>query len=238
MKIHIVPILKDNYAYLLEANDRSAAIIDPGEAAPVIAALEALGLNLALIINTHHHGDHIAGNDELKSRYGAKLAAPANETHRIAGIDTGLAEGTPFDFAGVSAEILETPGHTAGGICLYFPLAKAVFTGDTLFSGSCGRLFEGTAAQMWDSFQKLIALPDDTRMYPGHEYTLANCKFGMGIEPENADLKTRYEEVKELRRKNLPSIPSTMGLEKKTNVFLRAGSAERFGEIRKLRDAA
>ena len=234
--ISIIPILKDNYAYLLTSKSGETAIVDPGEAAPVIAALESRGLSLNYILNTHHHGDHIAGNTALQEKYGAKIAGPAKEQARIENMDILLDKSSYFSFGGEKVQILETPGHTSGHICFYFPESKAVFTGDTLFLMGCGRLFEGTAEQMWNSLQKIMVLPDDTRVYCGHEYTLGGAKFCLKIEPENKDLQSRLQQVKDLRDKNQPTIPGTIGLEKKTNAFVRAGSAEKFAEIRKQKD--
>lgn len=234
--ISIIPILKDNYAYLLISKSGETAVVDPGEADPVIAALEDRGLSLDYILNTHHHGDHIAGNSALQKKYGAKIVGPAKEQTRIPNMDILLDENSDFSFGGEDIQILETPGHTSGHICFYFPLSKVVFTGDTLFLMGCGRLLEGTAAQMWNSLQKIMALPDDTHVYCGHEYTLGGAKFCLEIEPENTALQKRLQQVKNLRDKNQPTIPGTIGLERKTNAFVRAGSAEKFAEIRKLRD--
>lgn len=236
--VTIIPVLKDNYAYLLEAKNGDTAVVDPGEADPVIEVLESRGLKLNYILNTHHHGDHIAGNDALQGKYGAKLVGPANEQDRIDGIDIPVHDGDVFSFGGDDIKAIETPGHTTGGVCYYFPRTEIVFTGDTLFSLGCGRLFEGTAEEMWNTMEKLAALPDDTKVYCGHEYTLANGEFCLTVEPENAELQKRLEEARALRDKNEPTLPSTIGLEKKTNVFLRAGSAENFAHIRELKDQA
>lgn len=233
--ISIIPVCEDNYTYMIQSGG-VIGVVDPGEARPVIAALEKRGISLDFILNTHHHGDHIAGNKALKEKYGAKLAGPASEKARIADMDIFLKEGDVFTLGAEDIQILETPGHTRGHICFYLPKAGAAFTGDTLFSLGCGRLFEGTAAQMWDSLQKIMALPDATQIYCGHEYTLANGKFCLGIEPDNTDLQRRIAEVKALRAAGRPSLPSTLALEKKTNAFLRAGSAEKFAEIRELKD--
>lgn len=237
MQIHIIPILKDNYAYLLRFDDGKTAIVDPGEAQPVIDFLGNHGIEkLDLIINTHHHGDHVAGNGALMERYGCIIAAPEKEAEKIGDVTIMLSENTPLDFGGARARIFETPGHTLGGVCLYFESAKALFSGDTLFSMGCGRLFEGTAEVMWESFQKIAALPDDTLIYPGHEYTLSNAQFCAYAESDNFDIIQRLHEARQLREKDQPTIPVTLGVEKKTNVFLRAGSADRFGELRKLKD--
>jgi hydroxyacylglutathione hydrolase len=233
--VTLIPILKDNYAYLLEGGGQ-VAVLDPGEAAPVIDAIQKKKGRLDYILNTHHHGDHIAGNAELKLKYGAKIVAPGHET-RISS-DYPVREGDDFSFGGEKAEIFETPGHTRGHICFYFPKSKIVFTGDTLFLMGCGRLFEGSAEQMWGSLAKITALPDDTQIYCGHEYTQSNGKFSLTVEPKNIDLIERVAEVDVLRAAGQPTIPAALGLEKKTNVFLRAGSAARFAEIRSLKDAA
>jgi len=234
--VELIPVFKDNYAYLLTAPNGDIGIIDPGEADPVIDVLEAKGLTLTHILNTHHHWDHVSGNDKLKTKYGAKLYAPAKEANQIGGVDIALKEGEPLPFGGENWQVIETPGHTLGHICLYAPESKLLFTGDTVFSMGCGRLFEGTPEQMWNSFTKLMALPDDTALYCGHEYTLANGVFAQKIEPDNEDIQRRREEVKALRRNKQPSLPSSIGLEKKTNIFLRAGSAKRFAEIRTIKD--
>lgn len=234
--VHIIPVLNDNYAYVLEAPNGESAVVDPGEAGPVIAFLEDCDPKPSLIFNTHHHGDHTGGNAEIMARYGCALAAPASESGRIANITIPLAEGAILSFGGERLHILETPGHTAGHICLYFPKSKILFTGDTLFSLGCGRLFEGTAAQMWDSFAKILALPDETLIFCGHEYTLANGKFCLRIEPDNPDLQDRLGQAEALRAEGNPTLPVTLETEKKTNVFLRAGSAERFAELRQMKD--
>jgi hydroxyacylglutathione hydrolase len=235
MNIEILPILTDNYTYILKGNNSEIGIVDPGEAPPVIEFLDKNNLKPSIIFNTHHHGDHIAGNNEIIKRYRCNLAAPAIEP-RIKHVDIRLAEGTIFSFGDEDIHIFETPGQTSGHICLYFPKSRVLFSGDTLFSMGCGRLFEGTPAIMWDSLQKLIKLPDETRIYCGHEYTINNGKFCAHIEPENADIKKRMIAVETLRAESRPSLPSTIGLEKKTNVFLRAGSSEKFGELRALKD--
>lgn len=234
--VYIIPVLNDNYAYVLDAQNGECAVVDPGEAGPVIAFLDERALRPSLIFNTHHHGDHTGGNTALISRYGCDLAAPSSEGARISGVTIPLAEGTAFSFGGETVQVLETPGHTAGHICLYFPQSRLLFSGDTLFSMGCGRLFEGTAAQMWNSFEKILSLPDETKIFCGHEYTLANGKFCLRIEPENRDIQNRMREAKALRAEGKPTLPVTLGIEKKTNVFLRAGSAERFAELRALKD--
>jgi hydroxyacylglutathione hydrolase len=248
IEIVTVPCLKDNYAYLVIAEGH-CAVVDPSEAAPVEAALAQRGLSLTHILNTHHHWDHTGGNLALKAKYGAIVVGPAKDSARIPGIDTGVDEASGWQFGPHTVGILEVPAHTSGAIA--FVLETAVFTGDTLFAMGCGRLFEGTAAMMHHSLAKLAALADGTAVYCGHEYTLNNGRFALGLEPGNADLQGRMKEVESLRSKALPTIPSNIGLEKKTNPFLRTGSAEIratlkmewadsvevFAEIRRRKDA-
>lgn len=236
MEIVTIPMLRDNYSYLLIAEDERAAIIDPTEAEPAVHEIERRNLSLRFILNTHHHGDHTGGNAELKRRYGCKTAAPAADLHRIADVDIPLREGDVFSFGGDAAKIIETPGHTSGHICFYFKAAKALFCGDTLFSLGCGRLFEGTAEQMWRSLSKIMALPDGTLVYCGHEYTEANGRFCLNVEPDNTALQRRMAEVVKLRAAGRPTIPATLGEEKHANAFLRAGNAERFAALRARKD--
>ena len=172
ISVQIIPILKDNYTYLLEAEDGTTAILDPGEADPVISVLEDRGLKLDYILNTHHHWDHVNGNPKLQKHFGAKLVVPEKEKDQIKGnINITLNEGDIFELGPASANIIETPGHTMGHICYHFAASDVLFTGDTVFSMGCGRLFEGTAEDMFKSFEKIKALPDDTMIYCGHEYT-------------------------------------------------------------------
>lgn len=236
----LIPILKDNYCYLLTEESGAVALVDPGLAAPVIKALEEKNLRPDYILNTHHHADHTGGNSALKEKYGCKIAGPAPVpgSPAIAELDITLGDGDRFRLGDSKARIIATPGHTADHISFWFPDSAALFCGDVLFSIGCGRLFEGTAAQMWESLSKLAALPDETQIYCGHEYTLANGTFCQTIEPDNKALQERMEQVKTLRAQNLPTIPSTIGQEKQTNAFLRAGSVERFAALRAQKDAA
>ena len=247
MQIEIVPCLTDNYAYLVKSHDH-CAVVDPSEAAPVKAALDRLGWRPGYILNTHHHNDHVGGNLALKKLYGAEIVGPGKDKARIPGIDTGVDEHSGWEFAGHEVRVLEVPGHTRGAIT--FVIEGHAFTGDTLFALGCGRLFEGDAAMMWQSLSKLAALPDATKIYCGHEYTENNGRFALTIEPGNAVLKARMAEVKAARAKGQPTIPSTIGVEKETNPFLRPESAEIrknlgmenagdtavFGEIRRRKD--
>ncbi len=237
ISVQIIPILSDNYAFFIESSDGTTAIIDPGEADPILQFLDDHEKNLDFIINTHHHWDHVNGNPKIQKLTGAKLVAPAKEAQSIKGnIDTPLHDGDVFTLGADKANIIETPGHTTGGLCFHFEDSNIVFTGDTLFSMGCGRLFEGTAEDMFLSFQKLRALPDDTLVYCGHEYTKGNAGFCLSQDRDNADLKARIEDVKALRADNKPTIPTTIGLEIKTNIFMKAKSAEEFAALRQKKD--
>jgi len=227
LNIHLVPCLSDNYAYLVhEPSTNSVAVVDPSESAPVNAALEKHKLKLTHILNTHHHFDHTGGNLDLKEQHKARVVGPRADRERIPGIDEEVGEGDVWVFGAAKAKIFDIPAHTKGHIAFWFEADKAVFTGDTMFAMGCGRLFEGTPAQMWSSLSKLAALPADTRVFCGHEYTLSNGKFAVTLEPANAALKKRMAEVESLRAGGRPTIPSTIGLERETNPFLRPTSPE------------
>jgi hydroxyacylglutathione hydrolase len=226
LAIEPVACLSDNYAYLIHDGDGLCAVVDPSEPGPVKQALAKHGLKLTHILNTHHHLDHTGGNSALKEEFGAEVVGPGKDRERIPAIDTGVDESTGWKFGGRRVRVLEIPAHTRSHIAFVFDDDNAVFTGDTLFSMGCGRLFEGTPQMMWDSLSKLMRLDDKTRVYCGHEYTLNNGRFALTLEPGNADLQARMKEVETLRAKNAPTIPSTIGLEKKTNPFLRPDSAE------------
>ena len=222
-QIEIVPCLSDNYAYLVKSGDH-CAIVDPSEAAPVRAALAKTGWKLTHILNTHHHLDHCGGNLDLKQETGALVVGPGKDAARIPGLDIGVDETTGWEFDGRKVRVLEVPAHTRGAIT--FVIDGNAFTGDTLFTLGCGRLFEGDPQMMWTSLSKLMTLPDDTKVYCGHEYTQSNGRFALTLEPGNADLKARMDDVTTARGTGKPTVPSTMELEKKTNPFLRPGSAE------------
>lgn len=226
LHITIIPCLTDNYAYLLRS-EGLCAVIDPPEAAPIAAALE--GATLTHILNTHHHWDHSGGNRELKEAYGAEVIGPEKDRSRIPGIDHGVDQDHGWQFGGFKVDVLEVPGHTRGAIA--YVIDKAVFTGDTLFVMGCGKLFEGTPSDMVTSLAKFAALPDDTAVYCGHEYTLTNARFAQTLEPGNKALAARYSDVVAARAAFKPTVPSTIGLEKATNPFLRTGSAEIRGAI-------
>jgi hydroxyacylglutathione hydrolase len=223
VQIEIVPCLSDNYAYLIKEGAH-CAVLDPSEAAPVRAALDRLGWRPQFILNTHHHNDHVGGNLALKETYDAKVVGPGKDRARIPGIDIGVDEQSGWNFAERPVRILEVPGHTRSAIT--FVIGDNAFTGDTLFAMGCGRMFEGDPPMMWASLSKLMTLPDATRIYCGHEYTESNGRFALTLEPGNSALTRRVTEVKTIRAEKRPTIPSTMGLEKQTNPFLRASSAE------------
>ncbi|CAK7322650.1 unnamed protein product [Dovyalis caffra] len=227
LQIELVPCLKDNYAYLLHDVDTgTVGVVDPSEATPIIDALSRKNRNLTYILNTHHHYDHTGGNEELKARYGAKVIGSGVDRDRIPGIDIVLSDGDKWMFAGHEVQVMDTPGHTRGHISFYFPGSGAIFTGDTLFSLSCGKLFEGTPEQMHSSLKKIVLLPDDTNIYCGHEYTLSNAKFALSVEPNNKALQSYSANVAHLRSKRLPTIPTKLKIEKACNPFLRTSSTE------------
>jgi hydroxyacylglutathione hydrolase len=235
LNITLVPILNDNYAYILESGNQ-VAVIDPGEADPVITKLQNMNLKPDYILNTHHHGDHIAGNKKIKEKYGCIILGPEKDKSRIDDLDKGLNEGDNITFGNETFTVMETPGHTSGHICFFFPESKVLFSGDTLFAMGCGRTFEGTPEQLFDAFSRFKSLPDETKIYCGHEYTLDNARFCLSIEPDNEDLKQRYTQTEKLRANNQPTIPFTLGEEKKTSIFMRAYDAEEFKRYRKLKD--
>lgn len=227
LDIAILPVLSDNYIYLLhDSLTGQTAAVDPAEAGPVLTALQHRGWRLDYVLNTHHHGDHIGGNLELKRHTGCRIVGAAADRERIPGLDIGIEDGGHVALGAATATVLATPGHTSGHIVFYFADSAALFCGDTLFSLGCGRLFEGSAAQMWQSLQRLKALPAETRVYCAHEYTQANGRFALTLEAGNAALQQRLAAVAALRARGEPSLPSSIGLELATNPFLREDSAE------------
>jgi hydroxyacylglutathione hydrolase len=217
-----IPAFADNYIWLLR-QDRKAAVVDPGDAAPVIAELERERLELVAILNTHHHADHVGGNRDLLARWSVPVFGPARES--IPGVTRTLVEGDTITLPGIgiTLSVLDIPGHTAGHIACAGSLADGpvVFCGDTLFAGGCGRLFEGTPAQMLDSLSKLSALPADSRVFCGHEYTVANLRFAQVVEPANTLLQQRRVREQAKRDRGEPTVPSTIAEERATNPFLR-----------------
>ncbi len=225
LEIHQFPCLSDNFGVLIrDPATSSVASIDAPDAAEVAKQLKAKGWKLTHILTTHHHGDHVGGNEQLKAETGCTIIGPRGEAAKIPGIDKQVAEGDSFRFGGLDVTVLDTPGHTAGHITYWIAAAKVAFVGDTLFSLGCGRILEGSPKMMWNSLEKLIALPPDTAVYCGHEYTLANARFSLRIEPENAALRKRAKEVEALRAAGKPTLPTTIGAELAANPFLRAAS--------------
>jgi hydroxyacylglutathione hydrolase len=227
LAIHTFPALRDNYCYLIhDETSNVTGVIDTPEVAAIERALETTGWRLTHILNTHHHPDHDGGNLELKKKTGCTVVGARTDEERIHGIDVAVGNGETYAFGSHGAQILEVPGHTKGDIAYWFKDSAIVFVGDALFALGCGRLFEGTPQQMWASLQKLMALPDDTKVYCAHEYTQKNAHFALTVEPQNEDLVARAQEIDRLREDNTPTTPTTIGLEKSTNPFLRPMSAE------------
>lgn len=227
LEIHQFPCLNDNYGYLVhEPVSGATAAIDTPEVKPILAALEKKGWTLTHILNTHHHFDHAGGNAELKEKTGCTVIGPKGEKDLIPGIDRAVGEGDIVELGAARARVIEVPGHTRGHIAYSFDQEHVAFVGDTLFALGCGRLFEGTAQQMWTSLGKLMALPDDTIVYCAHEYTQSNARFALSVEPDNAALAARAKEIDEKRARGEWTVPTTIGLEKRTNPFLRAASPD------------
>lgn len=231
-----VPCLSDNYAWLLRAPDGRTAVCDPGEAAPIVAALDTAGGRLDLILLTHHHGDHVAGVADLVARYGAKVVGAAADAHRLPKLDQAVAPGEEVDVLGVAARVLASDGHTRGHIAFHFPECAIVLCGDTLFSLGCGRLLEGTAEEMFASLQALAALPPETLVCCGHEYTESNARFALTVDPSNGSLRARADEVALQRAEGRPTVPTTIGQENAANPFLRAPDVATLARIRAAKD--
>lgn len=241
----------DNFGVLIHdpASGLTAAI-DAPEEAPIRAKLAEKGWRLDAILTTHHHGDHVEGNAGLKADFGCTITGPAAEADRIPGIDRRVKGGDAFRFGEIEVRVIDTPGHTLGHVCYWLPQEGVAFTADTLFAMGCGRVFEGTPPVMYASLEKLRALPDDTVVYCGHEYTETNARFALTVDPDNADLAARYAEVRRLRGEGRATLPTTIALEKKTNPYFRvddpairkllgmedAAPAAVFAEIRKRKD--
>jgi hydroxyacylglutathione hydrolase len=221
--IRQIPVLRDNYVYLLHDEASGATgVVDPSVAEPVLAQLAETGWRLTHILNTHHHPDHTGGNLEIKRATGAIVVGPRADRDRIPGIDVAVADGERYALGSEAAEVFDVPGHTRGHIAYWFKDSRALFCGDTLFLMGCGRLFEGTPEQMWRSLGKLRRLPGETRVYCGHEYTQANARFALTVDPENAALVARARRVDALRTEGKSTVPGTMADELATNPFLRA----------------
>jgi hydroxyacylglutathione hydrolase len=232
LQIHRIPARKDNYLWLVHEPDAGAvAIVDPADAEPVIAKCDKLGLSLTHILNTHHHGDHTGGNLELKEKYGCTIVGSTADQTRIPGIDIAVGDGDTYQLGTETAQVFDVTGHTLGHIMYWFEDSSALFCGDTLFAMGCGRLSEGTAEQMWAALSKFRALPDDTRVYCAHEYTQANARFALTIEPANPALQARAKEVDGMRADDIATVPSLLGAERATNPFLRAAEPELMAAI-------
>lgn len=222
LQVYQFPCRSDNYGFLAhDPNLNVTASIDTPEEGPINTALEENGWRLTHILNTHHHGDHTGANIALKERWGCTIVGAANDAERIPGIDVRMADGDKYQFGSLIADVFEVPGHTTGHIAYYFSSEDIAFVGDTLFALGCGRLFEGTPEMMWNSLQKLMALPDETIVYCAHEYTQSNAQFALSVEPGNAELVARSREIDALRAEGKPTVPTTIGLERATNPFLR-----------------
>jgi hydroxyacylglutathione hydrolase len=237
MKIQIIPCLQDNYSYLIiNEENNTACVIDPSEADPIIKYLENNEIKLKFILNTHHHYDHVGGNKELKEKYGASVVGYSGDKQRIPEIDILLNDQETWIHENFEAKVIYIPGHTLGHICFYFYKEKSVFTGDTLFSLGCGRIFEGTYSQMFDSLMKFKKLPEDTKVYCGHEYTKKNSDFCLSHDADNNNLKTKIHSIDEKLKSGLPTVPSTIKDELECNIFLRSNNVETFSKLRDLKD--
>ncbi|TPW27306.1 hydroxyacylglutathione hydrolase [Pararhizobium mangrovi] len=251
LEIHQFMCRSDNFGVLLhDPESGETASIDAPEAEPILTALDERGWKLTHIFTTHHHGDHVEGNEALKERFGCTIIGPRAEADSIPGIDRTVVEGDRFTFAGHPVEVIETPGHTAGHVSYHMPDDGLLFAADTLFALGCGRVFEGTPDQMWSSLKKLRALPASTIVYCGHEYTLANARFAVTVDPDNLSLQSRARDIETLREADKPTLPTTIAEELVTNPFLRpddadirahlgmsdATDAEVFAEIRSRKD--
>lgn len=233
-----IPVLSDNYVYLIgDEGTKTCAAVDPAVAEPVLAEAQRRGWRITHILNTHWHGDHTGGNADLKAATGCTITGPRGEEAKIPGIDRAVGEGDTVTLdGGAMARVFDVPGHTAGHIAYHFAEDNLLFCGDTLFAMGCGRLFEGTPEQMFTSLAKLKALPDETRVYCAHEYTESNGRFALTVEPDNARLAARMEDVRAARSRGEPTVPFALGLDKQTNPFLTAKSVEEFAARRAGKD--
>ena len=237
MRVEIIPCLQDNYSYLIiDESNKTASVIDPSEAKPIINFIEKENINLKYILNTHHHYDHIGGNKDLKKKYNSIVIGYKDDASRIPGIDILLNNNQIWKADNFEAKIMHIPGNTTGHISFHFFKEKLIFTGDTLFSLGCGKIFEGTYEDMFRSLNQIKKLPQDTKIYCGHEYTLQNSKFCIKHDPENLNLKKKIVEIKKKLENNIPTIPSTLKDENECNIFLRAKDVESFSKLRDLKD--
>ncbi|MCY4208154.1 MAG: hydroxyacylglutathione hydrolase [Roseovarius sp.] len=222
LEVECVPCLSDNYAYIVRSpGSREALIVDVPEAAPILKSLEATGMAVSHVLVTHHHADHVLGLAELLHRHPARVVGAKADVHRLPPLTTQVREGDSIELAGETAHVIDVSGHTIGHVAYHFPLSGLVFTADSLMALGCGRVFEGTMTQMWRSLGKLAALPPETMVYSGHEYTSANAKFALTIDPDNRDLVARARDIDNLRSRGLATVPSKLSTELATNPFLR-----------------
>jgi hydroxyacylglutathione hydrolase len=236
MEIVAVPAFSDNYLWLVHDEESGeTAVVDPGDSAPVLAEAERRGWTIGQVWNTHWHPDHTGGNLAIKDATGARISGPANE--KIPGRDVALAEGSEVRLGRHVGRVIEVPGHTLGHLAIIFDQERAAFVGDTLFAMGCGRLFEGTPAQMYGSLKRLASLPDDTRLYCAHEYTLANARFAAHAEPANDAIAERLAVVEAMRRDGRITIPTTVAQERETNPFVRSTNEQEFARRRAAKDS-
>ena len=237
MRIEIIPCLQDNYSYLIiDESNNFACVVDPSESEPIINFLKNKNIKLKYILNTHHHYDHIGGNQELKKKYGSVVVGFKGDSKRIPGIDILLEDNQIWKAENFEAKIMHIPGHTSGHICFHFFKEKIIFTGDTLFSLGCGRIFEGTYQQMFDSLNIIKTLPGDTQIYCGHEYTLQNSNFCAAYDSDNFQLKNKITKIKEKINNGLPTVPTILDDEIQCNIFLKAKDLKSFSKLRDLKD--
>jgi len=236
MEIVAVPVFADNYIWLVhDEPSGETTVVDPGDAAPALAETQRRGWRVTQVWNTHHHWDHSGGNLAMKEATGCTVSGPAAE--KIPGREVGLSEGSELRIGDQCGRVLEIPGHTLGHVALVFDDEHIAFVGDTLFAMGCGRLFEGTAQQMYESLQRLAGLPPETKLYCGHEYTLANARFAAHAEPENPAVAARLAEAQTLRDRGEITLPTTVALERETNPFVRASTVEEFARLRTAKDS-
>ncbi len=237
MRVEIISCLKDNYSYLIvDDNNNSACVIDPSESKPIIDFLENKNIKLNYILNTHHHYDHIGGNKDLKKKYKSVVVGFKEDSDRIPEIDILIDNNQIWKAENFEAKIIHVPGHTSGHICFHFFKEKLIFTGDTLFSLGCGRIFEGSYEQMFQSLNKIKVLPKETKIYCGHEYTFNNAKFCKKYDSENKNLQKKIEKIEKQLENGIPTIPSTLKEELECNIFLKAKDIESFTKLRDLKD--